>query len=375
MNLSLFRITLLDRYLFKDLYKTFIGVALVLVLILFANNLVLALEKILKGVVSREMLWQLMQFELLEMLSLILPPAFFFSILLSLGRLYRDSEIIAMQASGLGPLFLYRSYLMAAIPAFLLVATLSYVVMPWAKYSIALMEASRDREQTDIRALETGKFSEFKKGEIVFFAAESGENKGDIRDVFIQIRRKAETGLISATEGYQYIDEETGSHYMVLKNGYRYVGEPGKNNYSIAKFYEYGIRIREVQAGAAKVETKMRPTSQIWNSSGEADRIEMHFRLALPIALLALTVIAVPLSRSLPRQGVFGRFMVAFIVYFCFMNVSKLAEKWMENDVMPIWLGMWWVSALVILLTVFIEFRDRYAHLLNKHSLIRRWQS
>jgi lipopolysaccharide export system permease protein len=82
MNLSLFRITLLDRYLFKDLYKTFIGVALVLVLILFANNLVLALEKILKGVVSREMLWQLMQFELLEMLSLILPPAFFFSILL-----------------------------------------------------------------------------------------------------------------------------------------------------------------------------------------------------------------------------------------------------------------------------------------------------
>jgi len=362
MTRQAFTIGILDRYIFKDLYKSFVGVALILILIIFANNLVLLLEKVLEGYISRDMLWGMMLFELLKMLSFILPPAFFFAILLSLGRLYRDSEIAAMQASGLGSGFLFRSYLISAVPALLMVALLSYVVMPWAVYEKAVMRAEHDAGKQDIASLETGKFTEYKDGEIIFFAASAGQNKGDIRDVFVQSHTRNETSLISAKEGYQYVDEDTDSHYLVLKNGYRYVGEPGKNNYKIARFYEYGIRIREVEGSSAEISSAMKPTSEIWSSSNLEDRLELQRRFAIPVALLALAIMAVPLSRSMPRQGVFGRFLLAFIVYFCFMNLSRLAGKWMEADLTPLWLGTWWVSLLAIGLAAFIELRDRYPH-------------
>ncbi len=116
----------------------------------------------------------------------------------------------------------------------------------------------------------------------------------------------------------------------------------------------------------------MKPTAEIWNSEQLLDKFELQFRLALPVALLALTVMAIPLSRSLPRQGVFGRLLLAFIVYFCFMNVTKLAEKWMEKDLTPLWLGMWWVSVIAVLLAIFIEMRDRYPHLLTLRPLLQK---
>jgi len=376
--ISFFRLSILDRYLIRDLYKTFIGVLLVLVLILFANNLVFALDKIISGKVSRDVLWQLMQFEIFEMLSLIMPPAFYFGILVSLGRLYRDSEMIAMQMSGISNLAIYRTYLIGSIPVVLLVGMISFYVMPWAKQSIEIIQMDSRTKDSRITALETGRFQEFKGGEIVFFAASAGANKGEIRDVFIQNNRGEQPAIITAKEGYQLYDPENKGQYMVLKDGYRYLGQPGLNTFSVSKFYEYGIRIRTVdnESGELKLPAKARPFSQIWGSDQFDNRAEMQFRFAIPLSVLALTFVAVPLSRSMPRQGIYGRLFVAFVVYFLIMNLMKLADKWMDKGETPIWLGMWWVPLLIASVAILIEFYDRFAYLFTverlKANLVRR---
>lgn len=370
-SFQFFHIGILDRYLIKELYKTFLGVTVVLTLIIFANNFVLSLEKIVGGYFSSDVLWILMGFELLEMLGFLIPPSFFFAILISLGRLYRDSEIIAMQASGVGPLSLYRSYVIGVIPVMFLVAMLVMYTLPWAKYSLAQLEANQDRDNTHISAIETGKFLELRKGDVVFFAESSGNEPGEIRDVFIQNRRNGRLGIISAEEGYQYIEEATGDHYLVLKNGYRYMGEPGKNTYTTSQFYEYGIRIKRVEEKQANIQSNAKATADLLRSDHLADKTEFQFRLSIPLALFALTFLAVPLSRSMPRQGIYGRLFVAFLVYFSFMNVHKLAEKWMEKGESPVWLGMWWLPLLAILIALLIETRDLYDHKVNARTLLR----
>jgi len=368
------RLTLIDRYLIRELYKTFLGVTVVLVLIIFANNFVLSLEKIVLGQFSSDALIQLMSFELLEMVNFIIPPAFFFAILISLGRLYRDSEIIAMQASGVGPQVFYKSYLIGAIPVIILTLLMVLYTLPWAHYSMAQLEASQDRDNTTFASIEVGKFQEIQNGETVFFAASEGDEPGELRDVFIQDRRNGKLGIISAKEAYQLIDQETEQHYLVLKNGYRYTGEPGQNTYTSSSFYEYGIRIRQLEQRQAKVPVKALSTSELFQSDNPLHRMEMQFRYSIPLAVLALTFLAIPLSRSMPRQGIYGRMLVAFLVYFTFMNVHKVAEKWMEDGDSPLWLGMWWVPLVALGVALLIEVRDRYAYLLTSRALVKRFK-
>lgn len=371
---SLPSFTIIDRYLIRELYKTFLGVAVVLVLIIFANNFVLSLEKIVIGQFSSDVLIQLMTFELLEMVNFIIPPAFFFAILISLGRLYRDSEIIAMQASGVGPETLYKSYLIGAIPVIIATLLMVLYTLPWAHYSMAQLEANQDRDNTTFASIEVGKFQEIQNGETVFFAASEGDKPGELRDVFIQNRRNGKLGIISAKEAYQLIDKETEQHYLVLKNGYRYMGEPGQNTYTTSSFYEYGIRIRPLEQKQAKVPVKALPTAELWQSSNPQHRMEMQFRYSIPLAVLALTFLAIPLSRSMPRQGIYGRMLVAFVVYFTFMNLHKVAEKWMEDGDSPLWLGMWWVPFVAFGVAFLIETRDRYAYLLRPKAMIKRFK-
>lgn len=358
-------LSIIDRYLIKELYKTFVAVTVILVLIIFANNFVFALEKIVGGYFKTEDLWTVMAFELIEMTGFLIPPAFFFAILISLGRLYRDSEIIAMQASGVGPLSIYKSYLLGALPVVIFTSLLVMYSLPWSKYSMAQLIASQDTDNVSIGAIETGKFQELQKGETVFFAEAKGNKQGDLQEVFIQNIRNGKLGIISAKEGYQYLDKETGDHYLVLKNGYRYTGEPGQNNYTTSRFYEYGIRIRRLEQKQADIPVKALPTVALLGSDERSHKTEFQFRLSIPLALLALTFLAIPLSRSLPRQGIYGRLLLAFIVYFSFMNVHKIAYKWMRSGDSPEWLGMWWLPVIAVGIALLIELRDRYDYLLN----------
>ena len=112
-------------------------------------------------------------------------------------------------------------------------------------------------------------------------------------------------------------------------------------------------------------------TADLWGSDKPEHRTEFQFRLSIPLALLALTFLGIPLSRSLPRQGVYGRLLLAFIVYFSFMNVHKLAHKWLQNGEMPLWMGMWWLPLAAVLVALLIELRDRYDYLLNWKMFVR----
>jgi lipopolysaccharide export system permease protein len=363
--------SILDRYLIGELYKTFLAVAAILMLIILVNNFVNSLGDIVKGAYSSDVLLQLLGFQVIEMAGFLMPPSFFFAVLIALGKLYRDSEIIAMQAGGIGPLTIYRACLTGAVPIAALVALLVLFALPWSRYAQDQLFANRDVEKTDIRAVEIGKFQELQKGETVFFAEARGRNSGEIKNVFIQNIRNGKLGLITADEGYQYVDDKTANHYLVLKNGQRYVGVPGKNNFTISKFYEYAIRIRQVDEKKAGYSVKSKPTRLLLTSDKPQDRYELQFRLSIPLALLALACLAVPLSRSMPRQGIYGRLFLAFIAYFTFMNVHRLAHDWLRAGDVPSWMGMWWVPAVAVLVAILIELSDRYNSLFS-HKRLRR---
>ena len=63
------------------------------------------------------------------------------------------------------------------------------------------------------------------------------------------------------------------------------------------------------------------------------------------MAVMVFAFLAVPLARTRPRQDIYGRIALAVLIYFVFINLQRVAERWMEQSITPAWLGLWWVAA------------------------------
>jgi lipopolysaccharide export system permease protein len=326
----------------------------VLVLVLFASTLVKMLGRVAAGSLGHEVLFLLVGLELIKISGLLIPPAFFFAILWVLGRMYRDSEMAALEAAGVGTFRVYRSFLLSAVPLALIVTWLVMSVLPWAK-SIEKQVKAEQASTAEITGVRPGRFNEFSRGELVVYT-ESASPDGGLRKVFLQHRKHGKLGLVTANRAYKYRDPETGAGFVVLVDGYRYEGLPGRGDFTIGEFGEYAVRLPQVEFDRRDLPSSARTWQELMRSDRNEDRAELHYRLSFPLAVLAFAVVSVPLARSLPRQGVYGRLSLAVLVYFSYMNLQRVAERWIEQGVTPGWLGMWWVpvsmaavAALVIL--------------------------
>jgi len=337
----------IDRLLLREILKTLFVVLLVLALVLLSNTLVRYLGMAASGALGTNVLLLVVGLELVKALGLIIPPAFFFSVLWVLGRMYRDSEMVALAASGFGHARIFQAVLLAAVPLALLVAVLVMEVLPWAKGRVSALKAG-EANSADISGVRTGRFNEFSRGGLVVYTERLSEDGFKMEGVFVQDRQQGRLGLVTAENAYQTTDPETGERFVILTNGRRYVGTPGQLEYTVGQFKEYAIRIPEFGELGYKLSRSAKSWQTLLASGDPQDRAEFQYRLSVPFALLAFAVLAVPLARSPPRSGVYGRLTFAVLLYFTFFNLQRVAERWLETNVVPAWLGMWWLPMLML---------------------------
>jgi len=340
-------LSLIDRWLLKEVAKTLLVILAVLLMVLLASNLVKFLGMVASGAIGGDALLALVGLELLKTLGMLIPPAFFFAVLWVLGRLYRDGEMLALQAAGVGTLRIYRAFLYSALPLALLVVWLMLVVVPWAKLAYETIRVT-ERDRTELAAVRAGEFNEFARGELVVFA-EHVSPDGQLAGVFVQDRLQGTPGVVTAARARQQTDPASGARYVVLVNGHRYEGLDAGRPVEVGSFAEYAFRIPEVPLDLTRLPLSAVGWQALLDSDNPVYQAELQYRLSLALAVLAFTLVAVPLARTTPRQGIYGRLGVAVLIYFVFMNLQRLGERWMETGVTPGWLGMWWVPALLAL--------------------------
>jgi lipopolysaccharide export system permease protein len=62
--------------------------------------------------------------------------------------------------------------------------------------------------------------------------------------------------------------------------------------------------------------------------------------------LFVLILLAVPLSRTNPREGRYARLGMALFIYLIYFHSLSIAKVWMERGVVDDGVGMWWVHAI-----------------------------
>lgn len=364
-------ISTLERLVLRETLTAFSVIVIVLLLLILANTFVRLLAEVATGGISHELMMMLIGLNTVKLLAFVMPPAYFFSILWVVGRMYRNSEMTALNAAGISVFKLYRPLVIAAFPIALLVGMLALWILPLVKGEADQLkqELVSNIQLSGIRA---GTFNEFQKGKLVVFAAESSPETSQLQQVFVQHQQHGEQGIVVAEKAQMRTDPASGESYIVLEDGYRYQGIEGKTEYSITAFGEYGVRMPHKSGAKGRTSLSARSSKALWHSDSSRDQAELQYRIGLPLSVFVLMLVGVPLAKSTPREGTYGRLIVAVVIYAIYMNLQKAAQEWMAEGLTASWLGTWWLPLTFLLLAAVFGYLNTIDFAIRKQGLFRR---
>ncbi len=335
-----------SRYVFREAVQAWLAVTVVLLLILLTSQFAQVLGDAASNRLPKDAVLQVMLLTSVQYLTILIPVGLFLSILLAMGRLYRDSEMYALMACGVGPAKLYRPLLSFAAVLAVLAAWLSLDAAPWAIREVQRI-AQAARERADLRVMEAGRFVSFGHADAVVYA-EAVAPDGRLSNVFVQRREGARVEVVVAAEAWQRDTDDPNVKMLTFSRGRRYEGEPGSPRFNIIEFAEHGVPYSLPDRGPVRLEPESQPAMALLRSAGLAGVAELQWRISVPVMALILAILAVPLGRSSPRQGRYAGLGAGVLVYVSYANLLGAAKVWLERGKVPPLVGMWWVHALFL---------------------------
>jgi lipopolysaccharide export system permease protein len=237
----------------------------------------------------------------------------------------------------------------SGLVAALVVGALSIWIAPWAEQQ---QYKTRDqaKAESEFGILEPGRFHEIRGGHGVFYVEAMSSDNQRMINVFIYLEEDGKRDVFSAASGFQKLDLRTGSRFVVLENGYRYEELPEGQGYRLHTYKTSGVRIAKQEIVRSQWPRIARMTVDLLNSDDPEDISELQWRISMPLACLLLTMLAVLLSRTSPRQGRFAKLFVALLVLIVYYYLLIMARSWVEAEKISPQLGMWWVHVAALVL-------------------------
>ena len=337
----------LDRYLLREVIQTWFVVTGVLLVIMLTSRFARYLGEAAGGNLPSDVVFALLGLTSVHYLTVLVPVSLFLAVMLAFGRLYKDSEMAALMACGVGYGRLLKPLAVLGGVGAVALAVLALGVSPWAGRISEQVREDAHRE-AEAAGFEPGRFRSV--GDTVFYADEVGEGGRELRQVFIQDRAADGTLTVSfAARAEQRTDRASGARHLVLYDGRRYQGTPGERELQTVAFAEHGVRIALGDGDRSELRYASRTTTSLIGSDDPAAVAELQWRLSVPLMGVLLVALAIPLSRISPRQGRYGKLVTAILVYVIYSNLLGLSQVWLERGQIPSWLGLWWVHAGVVL--------------------------
>lgn len=327
------------RYLFREVSQVFVAMMAVLLLIYVSNRFVRYLAQAASGYISGDLISELVLLKLAENLAILMPLALYLSVLLAMGRLYQDSEIIAFSAGGLGVPRLARGLMWFAAGFSVIAGVLSLYVSPRAAdLQRALFEQAKG--EVHVAGIRPGAFREFSEGDRVVYVESVAPDGKSVGNVFVRVKRKRGQDLLLAERAFPAVEGPEGDRFIVLENGRRYTGKAGRMDFVVTHFERHAVRLEQA-GGSTGDQLDAMSTLALLREGGPQHLAALQWRLSVPVSVLVLVLMAVSLARASPRQGRYAKLVTAFILYFVYNNAVGIAQKLVEREELPAAVGVW----------------------------------
>lgn len=344
---------IINRYLVREVASPLFAVTSVLVIVFMTYSLTVFLTDASQGLLGAGQIATLTVYKTLIALEVLLPIALYVAIILGMGRLYSDSEMDAVRAAGLGEARMLLPVLRLAALLALLVGLLSVWVRPMVYDALFTLKAQAEAN-SELDRIKAGRFYSYSDSGRTVFIEATDRKSGRLRGVFIRTRNAEGLQVITAREG-RFLPQFNDRYHQLSLSDASVFKRTADGGDVFGQFGQFTVLLPIKQPEPVLSRPKLIPTLELGYAEPH-ERAELEWRLSTPLSTLLLAMLAIPLSRSRPRQGRYAQILVALVAYALYFNLLRMARNWVEQGSLG---TIAWVpgALLVVVMTGYIPWR------------------
>lgn len=351
---------IIDRYILKEMAFTFLVGLSVFTFILIMGKVLRLMELIITRGVEALTVLKLFASVLPSFLALTVPMAVLLASLSSYGRLAADSEVIALKTTGWS---LYRLTLPAILfgfVAYLLTLFLMLVAGPKSTHAFKNQVWSLTKTRATLGLREEIYNTDFEGFSL--YVQKLDEDRSTLKGVFIADSRNPDNPrIITAKEGRLIPDPYGFRMLLVLFDGGVHVSHPQEpSRYRLLNFttlemdLDFSPGLMET-LGRAKGESEMtlkelgQKIKELKGKGGNYNPylVELHKKLALPLACLVFVLLGTPLGLKVKRSGRASGFLMSIPILLVYYILLVAGEGLGERGKIPVFLAIWTPNLLL----------------------------
>ena len=283
-------------------------------------------------------------------LVLTIPMSVLLAILIALGRLSADSEVVAMKTSGISLYQIAPPFAVFCIVGFLFTNLLTLSLLPKGNFAFKEQLVGFAKKHV-VAEIEAGVFKDTFK-DVVLYVNDYDRGKNLIKGIFISDKRDPKRPAeISGKEAKLFFGEDSSKVLLRIFNGSLHNLDKDSGNYQYLLFKTYEM---EISLNSSEKERRVRIRElgilELLKRSKEKNisakifskiNIEIQQRFAFPFACIVFGILGLPLGVSWRRGGkAYGFVLSIFIVFFYYILLS-FGENLAKNEYVSSFVGIW----------------------------------
>ncbi|SMN02229.1 permease YjgP/YjgQ family protein [uncultured Candidatus Thioglobus sp.] len=180
-----------------------------------------------------------------------------------------------------------------------------------------------------------------------------------MEEIFIYTLVNGKPVITLAKQAEKYTNEAN-SVYLRLKDGVRYHGFFDDADKKVLNFDQYDLQVVDGKAQVSNEkynESEGQRMIDLFRSDNPEDQAELQWRLSQPLSVVILSLLAVLLGKTSPRDGKNLGVLLGLGVFILYNNALLIAKSALESGAISAIIGLWWVhllmSGLIFLLYVY----------------------
>ncbi len=363
------RVTILDKYILRQVIEVFLMGVLVFTSIIFASDTFITLIKQISVFgIPFHIAFLMIVLNLPSVVVLTIPMGVLLSTVMTLNKLSLDSEITVMRACGVGinriakPIFIFS--IIMCIFSFIINETIVPVATKYSK-DLALWSLSQKNVPD---GKENFVFKELDSNGILrrLFYVGNCEDKILYNITVLDVSKDGTIQVLQADTG-----KTTPAGWDFQKGAVYTIGEKGnvlnttlfetsnvvfgldltkQLNKNLAKEMNFSKLLKYISKGLSKFE----------NNERNAIVIELFDKLALPITTIVLVLVGVPLAITPPRVRYNRGFLFSIFIIFAYYLIRALSISFGEAGAIHPFVAAWMPNIILTILGSALYYRKVY---------------
>jgi lipopolysaccharide export system permease protein len=356
---------LFDSTVRRELARSFAATLVVVLTIVLTMLLIRTIGQAAKGSVSPQDVVLVLGYIALGHLPTMLALSLFVAIVVTLGRMYRDSEMVIWFASGIGLSSFVRPVLHMSWPVLLVVGLLLLFVWPWGhRSSLELRE--RYQQRSDLSRVTPGVFQTSSDGRRVFFIERETADGVNARNVFILSAQENSESVTSARRGR--LERDGDDRFLVLERGQRNDVDTQTGEKTLSSFETYRVladdgRVRDIETRPPNAQD----TAALIVQPTPRNLGELAWRFGMLFGAANLLMLGIGLSATNPRRASNWNLLFALLAFVVYFNLINLSQAWVAGGRLGLGAAMAGLHGGVFALSLLLLWwRD--------HATVTRWR-